>query len=80
MLTIQGRCPRKTHQGGVRVRPITPRVTNIYPNYENIDSCPVRLFGSTLVCYQILAKMDHYTCMHVKSPVLNAGIWITLWV
>ena len=32
------------HQGGISFRVVQPRVTNIYPNYKNIDRCPVRLF------------------------------------
>ena len=34
----------KNHQGGATVRPRIPKVVNIYPNFDNIDRCPVRLY------------------------------------
>ena len=34
----------KTHQGGISSVVGKPRVINVYPNYENSDLCPVRLY------------------------------------
>ena len=31
----------KTYQGGVGSRNQIPHVTNVYPNYENQDRCPM---------------------------------------
>ena len=34
----------KTHQGGISSRYAQPRVINVYPNYKQVDRCPVRLY------------------------------------
>ena len=68
MFAVQRGCTGLTHQGGVRVRPITPKVTNVCPHYKNLDCCLVRLLEKYVSLLQNTHK-NGSLCMHARKKL-----------
>ena len=63
----------KTHQGGISSRPGVPRVTNVYPNYNNINRFPMRLYEKYI---SLLPTTNNNKAlyMHAKKKP-SAQVW-----
>ena len=63
----------ENHQGGVSVRPRIPEVVNIYPNFDNMDRCPVH-FYEKYISLLPTTKCNGILYMHAKKKP-SAKCW-----
>ena len=63
----------KTHQGGVSMWPHVPKIANVYPNYDNLDRCPIRLFEKH-VSLLPTSRKNSSLYMHAKKKPM-AKVW-----
>ena len=63
----------KTHQGGISSRVTPPNIIYAYPNYEQVDKCPVRLYEKYT---RLLPESRKNGCLYMhahKRPTTN--VW-----